>query len=175
MPDNISSQLKNTSLYIFYGLLAYMPLHIFISTILGVQLGFLDFAKVFKDTLLFFGFGVIFLTSIKEPWFNKWLKNPLVLFISAYALTTLITALLKMTDQDAETLGIVYNLRFLLFFLYGWLFVKILKEKKLKEIATKIVLSVGVLVVTFGLFQYFILPNDALTNLGFVRENGVLP
>lgn len=163
------------SKYIFYGLLAYMPVHIFVSTVLGVNLGFLDIAKATKDIVLMFGFCLVFVASTQKPWFKKWFFSKTTLLILAYAVVTLLLALLRPTDTDAEILGIVFNLRFLLFFLYAVLLTGHFSTKELREDSLKIVLWVSGFVVVFGVFQYFVLPNDALSAIGFERSNGVLP
>lgn len=167
--------LERISLYIFYGLLAYMPLHVFLSTIVGVNSDQLELAKIFKDVLLMFGFCLLFVSSVNKPWFRNFISSKLTLLIAAYAVLTAGLALLKPTDQDAEILGVVYNLRFLLFFLYGWLLCYTFPTDILRRTSLKIVLGVGALVVGFGIVQYLFLPNDALAHLGFTRSNGVLP
>ena len=170
-----SSIARNASLYIFLGLLAYMPLHILLSTWAGTSFGILDVAKVFKDGALVFGFLLALGTSLRQPWFKTLLKDKLVWLVIAYAALTLFLALIKPTDQDAEILGVVYNTRFLLFFLYAGLLVHLFPVKKLRCIALKTVLISGMVVVLFGILQYLVLPNDALTHIGYSRENGVLP
>ncbi len=175
MQKRIPTQLQKISLYIFYGLLGYMPLHIFISTVVGVNLHILELMKVLKDIVLVFGFCLLFFSSLTQPWYKTWLKNKLVWVIGAYAALTLVLALLRPTDPDAEILGVVYNTRFLVFFLYGWLLTLTFPAKRVQTAALKIVSAVGLFVVLFGIFQYLFLPNDFLTHLGFTRENGVLP
>jgi putative inorganic carbon (HCO3(-)) transporter len=173
--SNITHYLTKTSLYIFYGLLAYMPFHIFISTVLGANLGFLELAKVLKDVVLVVGFLSVLAVSVRQKWFIAWLSSPLVILIGLYGLLTLAIALWRPVDTDAEILGVVYNTRFLVFFLYGWLLTKLIDVKILRTQAVKITLIAGFVVVAFGVFQYLLLPNDALVKLGFTRQNGVLP
>ncbi len=165
---------KRLSLWIFYGLLTYMPLHIFLSTWLGTSFGVLEAAKIAKDVVLVIGFLFAFCTNIREPWFKTFLRDRLVWLIAAYALLTIGLALIKPTDTDAEILGVVYNLRFLLFFLYGLLLMRLFDAKHIQTVAIKIVLSVSLIVVVFGIVQYVALPNDALKHVGYARENGVL-
>jgi putative inorganic carbon (HCO3(-)) transporter len=173
--NNITHYLTKTGLYIFYGLLAYMSFHIFISTIIGANLGFLELAKVLKDVVLVVGFLSVLIVSVQQKWFKGWIKSPLVILIGLYGLLTLVVALWRPVDADAEILGVVYNTRFLVFFLYGWLLTKLVDVKVLRTQAIKITLIAGFMVVAFGVFQYLLLPNDALVKLGFTRENGVLP
>ena len=160
---------------IFVGLLAYAPLHIFISTVIGANLGGLNLLKVLKDIVALFGFCLMLGISVRRDWFIRWLKQPLVLLIMAYGLLTVLLALVRPTDQGAEVLGVTYNLRFLIFFLYGWLLIQWLPAKELIKTSVKAVLWSAVIVVAFGLIQYWFLPNDALTHLGFTKANGVFP
>lgn len=175
MTYQISNIAKKVSLWIFLALLAYMPLHIFISTWLGTSFGVLDFAKMVKDGLLLVGFLLIFATSINKRWFKESLKDKLVLAVLAFAALNLLLALLRPTDQDAELLGLVYNTRFFLMFLYAWLLAYHFKPDYLQAKAVKIVLASGLVVVLIGVAQYLFIPNNFLAHFGYARENGVLP
>ena len=173
--EKIKIQFRQVSLYIFYGLIAYMPVHIFVSTIIGANFGGLEFLKIFKDILLVVGFIAIFVSSLKQKWFKEWLSDSIVVAILLYAFLTIVLALIKPTDLDAEILGVTYNLRFLLFFLYGWLLVRTFPKNEIKTTTLKLVLSSSFVVVIFGIIQYLLLPNDALKALGFTKANGVFP
>lgn len=175
MSEKLHHALKKTSLWVFLGLLAYMPLHIFLSTWLGSSFGVLEFAKVAKEGVLVVGFLITLGISFRQKWFKPLLKDKLLWLIVAYAALTLLLAWQKPTDQDAETLGVVYNTRFLLFFLYGVLLTHLFPIKRLQSVAVKTVLGVGAIVVTFGILQFAVLPNDALGHIGYSRDNGVLP
>ena len=175
MIQTIQDRAVRCGKYIFLGLLAYAPLHIAISIIIGANIGGLSVLKMFKDLVLVFGFCLVFFSSATKPWFKRWIRQPLVVLIAAYALLTITLALLRPTDQDAELLGVTYNLRFLLFFLYGWLLTQWYTPAPLLKTAVKTVLAVAGIVVAFGLIQYWFLPNDALTHLGFTKANGVFP
>ena len=167
--------LRQTSLVIFVGLLAYMPLHIFLSTWLGSSFGVLDFTKMAKDGLLVIGFLCTLAASAREKWFKGLLHDKLVWLIFAYAGLTVLLAFIKPTDPDAEILGLVYNTRFLLFFLYGVLLSHLYPVKKLRTLAVRAVLATGAVVVVFGIIQFTILPDGVLTHVGYSRSNGVLP
>lgn len=165
----------NVGLYIFYGLLAYMPLHILLSTWVGTSFGVLEAAKVLKDVVLVGGFLIVLLSSAHKSWFRQLAKSKFVWAILLYALWTLILAMVRPTDQDAEILGVVYNLRFLVFFLYGFLLARLHDTDSVRRMSVRIVLVAGAIVVGFGLIQYTVLPDDALRHLGYQRANGVLP
>lgn len=175
MTEKIANITKYASLYIFLGLLAYMPLHILLSTWIGTSFHILDFMKVFKDGVLVVGFLLALSVSWRHLWFRTLLKDKLLWLIVAYAGLTILLALVKPTDQDAEILGVVYNTRFLLFFLYAGLLVHLFPNKKLRCMAIKTVLVSGAIVVIFGILQYLVIPNNALTHVGYSRANGVLP
>jgi O-antigen ligase len=59
--------------------------------------------------------------------------------------------------------------------LYAWLLVKTFPKRNILQASILISLVAGTVVALFGVIQYVLLPNDALTHLGFVRSNGVLP
>lgn len=152
-----------------------MPLHIFLSTWIGTSFGVLDTAKVAKDVVLVVGFLLALLPSLRQPWFRQMFRDKLLWVIFAYVGLTVFLAAIKPTDQDAEVLGVVYNTRFLLFFLYGLLLVRLFPQRRIKWLAIKTVLASALIVILFGIVQYFLLPNTALQHVGYTRANGVLP
>ncbi len=152
-----------------------MPLHIFLSTWIGTSFGVLDFAKIVKDVVLVIGALLIVIASVREPWFKTFLRDKLVWLIGGYAALTLCMALIKPTDADAEVLGIVYNIRFLLFFVYAWLLTYFYQVGWLRRTALKIVLGIATIVMLFGFVQYMWLPDNGLAHVGYSRESGVLP
>ncbi len=175
MQKTIEDKLVSLSRVIFMLVLAYVPLHIFISTVIGTQIGGLAFWKVAKDIVMFIGFGLLLFASMQKPWFSKFMWRRTTTIIILYGLLTLILALFRDTDLDAEVLGIVYNLRFLVFFLYAGLLGFWVRPRDLFKSAVKTAMVSGMIVVLFGMFQYFVLPNDALSRIGFTKENGVFP
>ncbi len=161
---------EKMSLYIFLALLVYAPLHVLISTWIGTGIGLLEITKGFKEFLLVFGLLLTLLTVSKKTIF-KLATDKLVWLIGLYAAITLLMAIIKPTDQDAEIIAVVYNLRFLLFFIYGALLVQ-KQGNTLIHKSAKIVLSVGVIVAMFGVFQVAVLPDDALAHIGYSKSNG---
>ena len=63
MINSKSKLINRTSLYIFYGLLAYMPLHVFVSTVIGANLVQLTVLKILKDVLLAHGLKGLLLVN----------------------------------------------------------------------------------------------------------------
>ena len=156
-------------------MLAYMPLHIFLSTWLGTSWHVLELARTAKDVVLVFGFCLALGLSWRKPWFRSLLQDKLAWLFIAYGLLTVGMALIKPTDPDAELLGVVYNLRFLLFFGYGLLLTHLLDAGHILKRSLQVVLAAAAIGVLFGIFQYAALPNDALQHVGYTRANGVLP
>lgn len=172
--DNQPAAIK-FSFYIFIGLLAYMPLHIFLSTWAGSSLGLLNVTKSLKDIVMIAGFLPLLFVAYQKSQIKPLLKNRLIQIILIYGLLTLILALFKPTDQDAEILGVVYNTRFLIFFLYGALLARFVDYVQLRKYALSAVLASALITLVFGILQYTMLPNDALRHVGYTKSNGVLP
>jgi hypothetical protein len=103
------------------------------------------------------------------------LRDRLVWAVAAYGVLTVGLALLKSNDMDAEILGVVFNLRFLLFFIYGMLLARLFDPAHVRKRAFQIVLGVAAVVMFFGIVQYTVLPDTALKHVGYRRSNGVLP
>lgn len=173
--DKIKTIFSKISLWIFIGLLAYVPLHILISIWLGSYLGILDFMKIAKDIALVLGLVTVAVVAIDKKWLASLKTDKLTWFIGAYALLTIIMSLILPVDQDAEILGLIYNLRFLAFFVYAVLLTRLYKADWLMKKVLVVVLSVALLVMVFGFVQYMWLPDDALTKIGYSRSNGALP
>src|SRR5690606_36296814 len=96
---------KKVSLWVFLGLLAYVPLHIFLSTWLGTTFGVLEFAKIAKDIVLILGFGAVVIASVRQAWFRRFFNDKLVWVIALYSILTIAMALTHDTHQSAEVLG----------------------------------------------------------------------
>jgi O-antigen ligase len=170
-----TASLRRLSLWIFYGLLAYMPLHIFLSTWLGTSFGVLEAARIAKDVVLVAGFSLAFICSWGQPWFGRLWRDKLTWLVVAYGVLTVSMAIIKPTDLDAEILGVVYNLRLFIFFFYAGLLAHLFDGRHVLKRSVQIVLAAGAVVVLFGIVQYLLLPNDTLKHVGYERKNGVLP
>ncbi len=166
--------IKRTSLYIFFGLLAYVPLHILLSTWIGSNFGILEEAKIAKDFVLVVGF-LLACVSSSRSFFWSLLRKPVSVAILAYVGITVLLAAIMPTDPDAEVLGVVYNTRFLMIFLYAGLLGEYYQRFWLIKRSLQIVLGVAALVLVFGMTQYLVLSDSALGFFGYSRENGVLP
>ena len=173
--DTLRQRISKTSLWIFVGLLIYMPLHIFLSTWFGTTFKLLDFAKVAKDIVMIIGFLLACIVAIDKKWIKSLATDKLAWLIGGYATLTLLMALLLATDTDAEILGVVYNLRFFVFFVYAILLTRLYRLNWLQKNALRATLGASLPVMVFGFVQYMWLPNNTLARFGYSRDNGVLP
>lgn len=168
-------RITRASFWIFVGILAYAPLHILLSTWFGTSFGLLPAAKIAKDVLMVWGLGMAACAYLSKQGIRELFRDKLMWLIAAYTALTLLLAVIKPTDQDAEILGIVFNLRFLAFFVYGALLTQLMDVRELRRKSLIAVLMSAFVVLTFGVVQYLFLPTNALTHLGYSRANGVLP
>lgn len=154
--------------------MAYVPLHILLSTWIGSNFGILEEAKIAKDFVLVVGF-LLACVSSSRSFFWSLLRKPVSVAILAYVGITVLLAAIMPTDPDAEVLGVVYNTRFLMIFLYAGLLGEYYQRFWLIKRSLQIVLGVAALVLVFGMTQYLVLSDSALGFFGYSRENGVLP
>lgn len=175
MKQKTESFWQRLSVWLFMGLLAYMPLHILLSTWIGTSFGVLEFMRIAKEGVLLVGAGIALVLAIRSGVAKKLLQDKLIWLITGFCILNILLVLVMDTDQDAELLGLIYNVRFLIFFVWAMILGKLYGGKELLTTAVKVVLAAGGVVVLFGLFQYLLLPDDALRHLGYERANGVLP
>jgi hypothetical protein len=165
--------LRKSSELIFLGLLIYMPVHVLISTWVGSSLGLLTVTKILKDVVLVVGLVMAFL-AVDKSTLRKLARDKLAWLIVAYTALTLVMALIRSVEQDAEVLGIVYNLRFLAMFVYATLIIS-WAGAGFRKRAVRIVVCAGLIVAAFGVIQYTLLPSNALSHLGYSKVNGTPP
>lgn len=163
------------SRYLFLGLLAYMPVHILLSTWLGTSFGILEVTRVAKEGVLIIGAGIALVMAIRSGVAGRLVKDKVIGFIAAFFVLNIVLVLVRETDQDAELLGLAYNVRFLIYLVWAMILAKTFDARQLLGTAVRVVLAAGAFVVLFGLLQFLLLPDDALSHLGYTRANGVLP
>lgn len=167
-------RLRSISTIIFLVLVAYMPFHVLLATWVGSSLGVMTVAKIFKDVFAVAGL-LIAAAAAGKTQLRALLKNKLTILIMAYGLLTIVLATFRSTEQDAEVLGVVYNLRFFAIFIYGAIVAGWPENKHLLKKTLRFALVSGAVVAIFGIVQYLVLPNNALSHLGYSRANGTPP
>src|SRR5690606_24194838 len=116
---------QKISLWLFFGLLAYMPLHILLSTWLGTSFGVLEFAKVAKELVLLGGAGLALVIGLRRGIVRQLLLDKLIWLLVAFSLLNVGLALWRPTDPDAELLGLAYTVRFLVYFVWAVILTKL--------------------------------------------------
>lgn len=171
---SLPALLAKASHYLFAGLLIYMPFHILLSTWAGTTFNILPAAKIFKDLVLVLAAALVIPAVAEKRLHRQFLKSPIVILGLAFGFLNLLLFLLKPTDLDAALVGLTYNTRFIVFMLLALALVWV-GEIKTSYKAARFILTSAAATIVFGLLQYFVLPSDFLTHLGYARENGVLP
>lgn len=154
-------------------LLAYMPLHIFLTQSFSLATGGLEVWKIAKDVVLLL---LVLFTVCLVFWQGRATKvfKLLTGFSIIYGgLHLLLWALHPELYARSAALGTLYNVRLPLFALLGYGTV-LLVPKFVFSSVLKLVLAVSTLVAGLGILQYF-LPHDILTHLGYSLERGARP
>lgn len=177
MTEKIIKKTNLAAAYIFLGLLAYLPFHIFISTVVGVNLGGLEFFKASKDILvLLVSILVLPFTVYQWKYIKKTvLSEKIVLLGIAFMVINALFFLMNNKDLDSALLGLVYNTRYLALFVVLLILTKANPQLLNVRNLTRIVLISSLVVSVLGILQYFIIPKDFLATLGYSMKNGALP
>lgn len=163
--------------YIFLTLIAYLPFHIFISIVVGVNVGYLGPLKAGKDLAI----GVLAILLV--PYFvHSWrqiskqlLGNWLGITCLSYIALNLLFFAIDRRDLDAVALGLVYNTRFIVIFLLAGILSQAQPRYINVSVIVKIIVATGTLVAVFGILQYFVLPKDFFAKLGYSMQSGAIP
>ena len=163
-------KLKKTPYIASLALLGYMPFHIFLSQWLSTYTGGLEVWKIGKDIALF----LLVLFTICLVWLkgksNK-IFNTLVFVAAGYAaLHILIWVINPDIYRRSAEIGLIYNMRLLLFAILGAGSV-IMLPKFVFSSVIKVILIVSTVVASLGLLQY-VLPGDLLTHFGYSLDRG---
>ncbi len=170
------NKIKRLPVWGVYGLLAYMPFHIFLAQSLSLSTGGLDVWKVAKDFLTIFllVFAIVFALYSQKLRDNKIFRFTLILAI-VYGLLHFLTYIFsKQTSLSVAMLASTYNNRLFWYFLIAFVGVRLVKDKNIDVRVIKLILAVSTLVCLVGLLQWF-LPKDILTHFGYSIERGVKP
>ena len=170
------NKIKRLPVWGVYGLLAYMPFHIFLAQSLSLSTGGLDVWKVAKDfvTIFLLVFAIVFALYSQKLRDNKVFRITLILAI-VYGLLHFLTYIFsKQTSLSVAMLAATYNNRLFWYFLIAFVGVRLVKDKNIDVRVIKLILAISTLVCLVGLLQWF-LPKDILTHIGYSIERGVKP
>lgn len=168
-------KIKRLPLWVFYGLLAYMPFHIFLSQWLSTFTGGLSAWKVGKDVITIIAVLICLSLVIYKKAYRH---TPFMTFVVLSLFYTLLHVVLYFknhgTSLDVAELATVYNSRLLWYLIIG-MSVALLLPKELKPSRlVKCLLLISTLVVCLGLLQHA-LPKDTMTHFGYSLSRGARP
>lgn len=167
-------RLNNFIYYLAISLIVYMPFHILLSQSLSLATGGLEVWKAAKDVVLFVLFPVFVFAYFKRNLFKDRYFAKIMLLSLIYGLIHLaFIVFAKKDDTHAAIVGSVYNTRFLIFLLIGYLVGSQAGSSNKLQKLLKVSFYVSIVVAVFALLQYFVLPKDFLTNFGYSLERGV--
>lgn len=152
----------------FMLIIALLPIHAFLSTWLISNFGYPEIFKAWKEILLLLLLPVALYLIYADKELRKTIFKPTVnKIIFIYFGLNILLVLTSQNANEAEVVGLTYNLRFLAMFLLAQILVLKLDAKYIRDWAQKL-LSVGILIVIgFGFLQFFILPDDFLRHFGY--------
>ena len=164
---NKDKKLKILSL-IFISIVILMPVHGFLSTVVGSITSQVELAKAWKEVLLIFALLVMI-----SDWLNhkklasKLFRDRLNQLVLVYALLYVISYAYWRTDFDAAVVSVLVNIRFLaIFILAQWLRLRY-GDERLAEFALRYIILISGFVSVFAIAQVTILPSDFLENFGY--------
>lgn len=147
-----------------------VPFQALLTTWLGSNFGHLDLFRIWKELLLVvLAVGSLYLVY-RDKKLKKWFINsPLVLLIALYIILQLSLGIYALTSVKVNNSAVIYalliNCRLLIFFLACLILAA--KSDWLVNNWRKIILWPAVVVISFGILQHFILPNDFLRHFGY--------
>lgn len=151
-------------------ILVLVPFQAFLTTWAGSNFGHLDLFRIWKELILvILTVGSLYLIYTDKKLRQWFLNSRLVILIVIYAgwqLAMALAAVLRhQANGSAVVYGLIINLRFLLFFLVCLALAA--KSDWLTKNWRKFILWPAAVVVTFGLLQLLVLPNNFLTHFGY--------
>lgn len=167
-------KLRRIPIYGVYGLLIYMPFHVFLSQSLSLLTGGLTVWKVAKDALtaILVAIIVFMVWSRHKP--TPVFKPYFLLPIFYLLIHLLVWAFNRHIFTQSAILGTVYNTRLLGYLLIG-LGAGLMWPKKFEPSKViRVVITVSTIVCLLGVIQYF-LPKDILSQVGYSPARGVKP
>jgi len=161
-------------------ILVIAPFYAPLSVWLASNLEHVDFWKIWKELALTL-LGLIMLSFLvtHHKFVRRILHDKLVLVVLAYTLLILAYGaydlLTERVSTEAVLYGLIVDLRPVAIFGVAFLTFAIAARQKLAGFPwRKLVLIPAAIIISFGLLQMFVLPNDVLTHVGY-GENTIKP
>ena len=151
-------------------ILVLIPFHALLTVWLSQAVGHYTLLRLWKEALLVpLGLGAIYLLIRNKTIRKQILTSKLTWLIAAFIVVQIIWGIVAYATNHVSIkalgYGLVSDTRYLFFFLIVWIIA--LKSSILKANWSKLVFLPAVVVIVFGLLQYFVLPYNFLTHLGY--------
>lgn len=149
-----------------------MPFSTPITVFIGTKLDHFSLFKIWKELAMVLALIPVMLSGIYHHFGNirQHLFKILAWLIVGYSLWAIALGILNLTvfhqiNWEAFIYALIVDLRFLFFFLLCWLVAQ--DSAYLKTHWRKLLLIPASIVVTFGVLQYFVLPANVLSHIGY--------
>lgn len=146
-----------------------LPFHAFFTTWFISNMGHPELIKSWKEIVLF-GFMVpisIVILFKNSKIYQKVIKRKVNQLVLAFILLNILYSIFVPNDFEQSAAGLLFNLRFFVFFLVAQIIAESLKGKNFIKLIVKIIFITGSFVVIFGTLQVLLLPIDWLSHFGY--------
>lgn len=150
------------------GVLVLLPFHAVISTWAGTSLGYYLWFKSWKELLIgAMIFGSLYLLASDRGLGSVIFRRKINMLIIAYGLLHILTAIVFEAPPQAALVGILMNLRFLVFFGLVQIAAYYMPSHWNEHRLVRYIGWPAVIVVGFGFLQLTVLPDDFLRHFGY--------
>ncbi len=150
-------------------ILVLVPFHALFTTWLGVEFGYIDVFRIWKEILITMVAVLAAVVLVRRQHTRAFFRDRIIYLILAYALLHVLLGgwafARGQVSAEALLFALVVNLRLFAFFALAW-FVGLLVPR-LRALRYKLLLVPAVIVIGFGLLQLLVLPHDFLTHFGY--------
>ena len=156
--------------YLIAGVLVLIAFHAVLTVWLGSTFGHYTAFRLWKEVILALCIVPVCWIALRNPdIFKQFIKNRTMQVIAAYIVLQLLAGVLAYVFEQvglkAVVYGVLLNVRFLLFFLLCAFVAN--RSDWLRVHWRTIILVPSIVVIVFGLLQFFVLPGDFLKHLGY--------
>ena len=151
-------------------ILIVIPFHATLTVWLSQAFGHYTALRLWKEALLIpMGLGAVYLLIKHENLRTRLFSSKLAWLMAAFIIVQLVWGLVAYATHQVGAKALGYGLlsdcRYFLFFLIVWVIA--IQAPKLADSWPKMVFWPAAVVIVFGLLQYFVLPYNFLTHLGY--------
>lgn len=168
--DKLHHRIRRALNSLIIVILLLVPFHAILTVWAASIVGHYTLLRLWEEVLLLLiGIGSVYLLCVEKELrkiiFGSWATKLIALYIGVQLVWGLAAYATHHVDAKALGYGLIVNVRFLLFFLAAWR--AALHVPALHTRWPRFVFWPAVVVVVFGLLQYFALPYDFMKHLGY--------